>query len=84
VSEPCEPERELRKRFHQELDEINARVIRLFALVTEGVAAASESLPQICINRRGSFPQTAPIRGVSSCPHENRRFARWSRALSGC
>jgi phosphate transport system protein len=44
VSEPFEPERELRKRFHQELDEINARVIRLFALVTEGVAAASESL----------------------------------------
>jgi phosphate transport system protein len=44
VSEPFEPEHELRKRFHQELDEINARVIRLFALVTEGVAAASESL----------------------------------------
>jgi phosphate transport system protein len=44
VSEPFEPEHELRKRFHQELDEIDARVIRLFALVTEGVAAASESL----------------------------------------
>jgi phosphate transport system protein len=44
VSEPFEPAQELRKRFHQELDEINARVIRLFALVTEGVAAASESL----------------------------------------
>ena len=44
MSEPFEPEHELRKRFHQELDEIDARVIRLFALVTEGVAAASESL----------------------------------------
>ena len=44
MSEPFEPAQELRKRFHQELDEINARVIRLFALVTEGVAAASESL----------------------------------------
>lgn len=39
-----EPSRELRKRFHQQLDEIDASVIRLFALVTEGVAAASESL----------------------------------------
>lgn len=44
MSEPFEPHHELRRRFHQELDEINARVIRLFALVTEGVAAASESL----------------------------------------
>ncbi len=44
MSEPFEPEHELRKRFRQELDEIHARVIRLFALVTEGVAAASESL----------------------------------------
>jgi phosphate transport system protein len=44
VSEPFEPSRELRKRFHQQLDEIDASVIRLFALVTEGVAAASESL----------------------------------------
>jgi phosphate transport system protein len=44
VSEPFEPRHELRRRFRQELDEIDARVIRLFALVTEGVAAASESL----------------------------------------
>ncbi|MGH9290890.1 MAG: phosphate signaling complex PhoU family protein, partial [Acidimicrobiales bacterium] len=44
MSEPFEPGRELRKRFHQELDDIDASVIRLFALVTEGVAAASESL----------------------------------------
>lgn len=44
VSESFEPARELRKRFHQELDDIDASVIRLFALVTEGVAAASESL----------------------------------------
>lgn len=39
-----EPSREIRKRFHQQLDEIDARVIRLFALVTESVAAATESL----------------------------------------
>jgi phosphate transport system protein len=44
VSELFEPAKELRKRFHQELDQIDAHVIRLFALVTEGVAAASESL----------------------------------------
>jgi phosphate transport system protein len=44
VSEPVEPSRELRKRFHQQLDEIDAKVIRLFALVTESVAAASDSL----------------------------------------
>ena len=44
VSEPYEPTRQLRKRFHQELDDIDARVIRLFALVSESVAAASESL----------------------------------------
>ena len=44
MSEPFEPRQELRRRFHQELDEIDARVIRLFALVTESVAAASESL----------------------------------------
>ena len=39
-----EPSRELRRRFHQQLDDIDARVIRLFAMVTEGVAAASDSL----------------------------------------
>jgi phosphate transport system protein len=44
VAEPFEPTHELRKRFHHQLDEIDSRVIRLFALVTEGVAAASESL----------------------------------------
>jgi phosphate transport system protein len=44
VSELFEPPHELRKRFHNQLDEIDSRVIRLFALVTEGVAAASESL----------------------------------------
>jgi phosphate transport system protein len=42
--EPFEPSHELRRRFHHQLDDIDARVIRLFALVTEGVAAASESL----------------------------------------
>ncbi|HZA85811.1 MAG TPA: phosphate signaling complex protein PhoU [Acidimicrobiales bacterium] len=40
----AEPSREIRKRFHQQLDEIDAKVIRLFALVTESVAAASDSL----------------------------------------
>jgi phosphate transport system protein len=35
---------ELRRRFHQQLDDIDAKVIRLFALVTEGVAAASHAL----------------------------------------
>jgi len=35
---------ELRRRFHQELDEIDAKVIRLFALVTESVAAATDAL----------------------------------------
>jgi phosphate transport system protein len=39
-----EPSRAIRKRFHQQLDEIDAKVIRLFALVTESVAAATESL----------------------------------------
>jgi phosphate transport system protein len=40
---PEEPQ-VLRKRFHQVLDDIDAHVIRLFALVTEGVAAATEAL----------------------------------------
>ena len=35
---------ELRRRFHQQLDAIDAKVIRLFALVTEGVAAATDAL----------------------------------------
>jgi phosphate transport system protein len=39
-----EPPQELRRRFHQQLDEIDAKVIRLFAMVTEGIAAASEAL----------------------------------------
>jgi phosphate transport system protein len=39
-----EPRQELRRRFHQQLDEIDAKVIRLFALVTEGVAAATDAL----------------------------------------
>lgn len=33
-----------RKQFDEQLAEIDAKVIRLFALVTEGIAAASESL----------------------------------------
>jgi phosphate transport system protein len=39
-----EPRRELRRRFHQQLDEIDAKVIRLFALVREGVAASTDAL----------------------------------------
>ncbi len=35
---------ELRRRFHHELDAIDAKVIRLFALVTESVAAATDAL----------------------------------------
>jgi phosphate transport system protein len=35
---------ELRRRFHQQLDAIDAKVIRLFAMVTEGVAAATDIL----------------------------------------
>ena len=35
---------EFRRRFHQELDDIDAKVIRLFALVTESVAAATDTL----------------------------------------
>lgn len=38
------PHQELRRRFHHQLDEIDAKVIRLFALVTEGVAAATDAL----------------------------------------
>ncbi|HEX8802883.1 MAG TPA: phosphate signaling complex protein PhoU [Acidimicrobiales bacterium] len=40
---PGEPH-QLRKRFHQQLDQIDAQVIRLFALVAEGIAAATDSL----------------------------------------
>jgi phosphate transport system protein len=35
---------ELRRRFHEQLDEIDARVIRLFARVTEAIAAATEAI----------------------------------------
>jgi len=34
---------ELRKGFHRELDEIDAKVTQLFALVTECLAAATET-----------------------------------------
>lgn len=34
----------LRKPFHQELEDIDAKVIQLFALVTESLAAATDSL----------------------------------------
>jgi phosphate transport system protein len=38
-----EPRQELRRRFHQQLDAIDSKVIRLFALVGESVAAASDA-----------------------------------------
>jgi phosphate transport system protein len=38
-----EPRQELRRRFHQQLDAIDVQVIRLFALVSESVAAASDA-----------------------------------------
>lgn len=40
----AQPGSELRRRFHQQLEEIDARVIRLFALVIESVAAATDTL----------------------------------------
>jgi phosphate transport system protein len=43
VTEP-EPQQPLRRRFHDELDEIDGKVIRLFALVSESVAAATDAL----------------------------------------
>jgi phosphate transport system protein len=42
VSDP--PPQELRVGFHRDLDDINQKVTRLFALVGEGVAAAGEAL----------------------------------------
>jgi phosphate transport system protein len=39
-----EQPQELRVGYHRDLDEINAKVTRLFALVGEGVAAAGEAL----------------------------------------
>jgi phosphate transport system protein len=39
-----EPRPELRRQFHQHLDEIDAKVIRLFALVSESVAASTDAL----------------------------------------
>jgi phosphate transport system protein len=43
-SSVSEPPLELRRRFHQQLDDIDAKVMRLFALVTESVAAATDTL----------------------------------------
>lgn len=40
----AEPTRQLRKRFHQQLEDIDTKVVRLFALVTESVAAATHTL----------------------------------------
>lgn len=39
-----EPPQQLRRRFHQQLDDIDVQVIRLFALVTESVTAATDTL----------------------------------------
>lgn len=38
------PPNPLRKRFHQQLEDIDTKVVRLFALVTESVAAATDAL----------------------------------------
>lgn len=35
---------ELRQRYHRQLDEINDKMVQLFALVGEGIAAATEAL----------------------------------------
>lgn len=35
---------ELRQRYHRTLDEINDKMVQLFALVTDGIAAATEAL----------------------------------------
>jgi phosphate transport system protein len=39
-----EPPQQLRRRFHQQLDDIDVQVVRLFALVTESVTAATDAL----------------------------------------
>ncbi len=39
-----EPPQELRIGFHRDLDSINQKVVRLFALVSEAIAAANEAL----------------------------------------
>jgi phosphate transport system protein len=39
-----EPPQQLRRRFHQQLEEIDVQVVRLFALVTESVTAATDTL----------------------------------------
>jgi phosphate transport system protein len=39
-----EPPQQLRRRFHQQLDDIDTQVVRLFALVTESVTAATDTL----------------------------------------
>lgn len=39
-----EPQQELRVGYHRDLDAINQKVVRLFALVSEAVAAANEAL----------------------------------------
>lgn len=41
IPEPAQP---LRLGYHQQLDELGSKVTRLFALVSEGVAAANEAL----------------------------------------
>ena len=41
VARPPNP---LRKRFHQQLEDIDTKVVHLFALVTESVAAATDAL----------------------------------------
>lgn len=40
----AEPTHEIRKRFHDELADVDTQVVRLFALVAEGVAGATDAL----------------------------------------
>ncbi|MEQ1787985.1 MAG: PhoU domain-containing protein, partial [Acidimicrobiales bacterium] len=44
MTEQGEPQKELRVGYHRDLDAINQKVVRLFALVSEAVAAANEAL----------------------------------------
>jgi phosphate transport system protein len=43
---------ELRQRYHRQLDEINDKMVQLFALVGEGIAAATEAL--LCGDREAA------------------------------
>ena len=50
---------ELRVGFHRDLDAINQKVVRLFALVSEAVAAANEALLGDDADALGQGPRRA-------------------------